>query len=45
MAQIYARWIRDGKLYKGHPMTLEDVPPTWREAVWELLQEDTEAGD
>lgn len=38
MATIYARWIREGKLYKGHPMTLDDVAPWCREAVGQLLE-------
>lgn len=31
MAQIYARWIRAGRL------TIEDVPEHWREEVAALL--------
>jgi len=38
MAAIYARWIKEGKLYKGHPMTIDDVSPNWREAVAQLLE-------
>lgn len=37
MANIYARWIREGKIYKGHPMTINDVPANWRDAVLALL--------
>ena len=31
MAAIYVRWIRAGK------MTLDDVPPRWRDEVEALL--------
>lgn len=34
MAKIYYRRIKAGE------MTLEDVPPKWREAVRKLLDED-----
>ena len=33
MAAIYVRWIRAGK------MTLQDVPPRWRDEVEALLEE------
>lgn len=38
MAAIYARWIREGKIYKGHPMTIDDVSPARREEVAKLLE-------
>lgn len=33
MAAIYVRWIRAGR------MTLEEVPPRWRDEVEALLEE------
>ena len=34
MARIYYRRIKAGEI------TLEDVPPRWREAVQQMLEED-----